>query len=222
MCHQTPMVEVGVAGKRVSLYNKVTADFADDIVLRHLKPSGLWRRLRERVAVAFDRLLAAEPPAPIERHTLHARDQAVCDFLGPQKRIATEACGEIDPLDIDEYLSHDGFAAARKLLADNQPEFIIQSIKDSGLRGRGGAGFPTGNKWAITRKAAGDSKYIICNGDEGDPGAFMDRMILESFPYRVLEGMIIASLAVGAGEGILYIRHEYPLAVQRIKAAIAR
>ena len=126
----------------------------------------------------------------------------------------------MEPLSLEDYLSHDGFKALETCLKERTPEQIITEMKASGLRGRGGAGFPTGQKWEATRAAADPVKYIICNGDEGDPGAFMDRMILESFPFRVLEGMVIASRAVGSHEGILYIRAEYPLATKRIRAAI--
>jgi NADH-quinone oxidoreductase subunit F len=159
---------------------------------------------------------------PVEEHALHGRDPVISEFLTPQRRIATEFCGAVNPLDIDDYIANDGFVAARKVVAENNPDTVIEAIKASGLRGRGGAGFPTGEKWARTRAVPGEIKYIICNGDEGDPGAFMDRMLLESFPYRVIEGMLIASLAVGAHEGILYIRHEYPLALKQIRAAVVR
>jgi NADH-quinone oxidoreductase subunit F len=123
---------------------------------------------------------------------------------------------------LDAYLQHGGFEALKKVLATLGAEETITLMKTSGLRGRGGAGFPVGEKWAVTRGSPGDVKYMICNGDEGDPGAFMDRMILESYPYRVLEGMAIAAYCVGAREGFLYIRAEYPLAVRRIREAIAR
>jgi len=225
MCHRTPMIEVSVGGKTVSFFDKVQKESATDIVRKYVRPRGLWRRLRQSALDTLEDLFPPEPeeqspPAQIHRHARDARDQAVCDFLGPQKRISTEHGGMLDPLDLDEYLAKDGFVAVRKALAENNPSAIIEAIKSSGLRGRGGAGFPTGIKWSRTRASAGEHKYVICNGDEGDPGAFMDRMILESFPYRVIEGMIIASLAVGASEGIFYIRHEYPLAVERIRAAI--
>jgi NADH-quinone oxidoreductase subunit F len=131
----------------------------------------------------------------------------------------------MDPLDYDEYLAHDGFAALRDAVTGKRsPQDLIGEMKAAGLRGRGGAGFPTGVKWEMVRAAAasgaGDGKYVICNGDEGDPGAFMDRMLLESFPYRIIEGLAIAAYAVGAHEGIFYIRAEYPLAVTRVRHAI--
>ncbi len=221
MCYQTPMVEVTRGGKLLTMYGKVSAREADAIVRRHVQPKGYFRRITGMFSTAFDRLLTDEVDhEPIERHALDTRDGPVCEFLGPQKRIATEENGNVAPLDIEEYISFGGFAATRKALLEQQPEQLIETVKGSGLRGRGGAGFPTGIKWERVRASAGDVKYIICNGDEGDPGAFMDRMILESFPYRVIEGMIVASRAIGATEGILYIRHEYPLAVERIRQAI--
>jgi NADH-quinone oxidoreductase subunit F len=215
--HQAPLVEVTTGGRRLSLYAKVEPDAAAEIVRRHVRPRGMWARLRQGAAVAVERVSAADRPEP---RALEPRDRSVREFVDPQKRIATEFCGELDPLDLEEYLSHEGFAAAKKVLTESNPAALIETIKSSGLRGRGGAGFPTGEKWSRTRAAPGDVKYIICNGDEGDPGAFMDRMLLESFPYRVIEGMLIASLAVGATEGILYIRHEYPLALKQIREAI--
>jgi NADH-quinone oxidoreductase subunit F len=227
MCHRTPMVEVNVGGKPVAFYDRVQGASAKEIVRRHVRPRALWRRLRQTAADAvesvFPPLAEDEPPnVEVQKHSRDIRDPAVCEFLGPQKRISTEFGGMLEPLNLAGYITHGGFEAAKTALAQNKPLEIIETIKTSGLRGRGGAGFPTGVKWARTRASVGDRKYIICNGDEGDPGAFMDRMILESFPYRVIEGMIIASLAVGASEGIFYIRHEYPLAVERIRQAIPK
>lgn len=221
MCHQTPMVEITRNGKTLHLYAKVTGAEAGQIVRRHFRPRGVAARLKSFFTDSIDRLLADDAPEQrIDRHAIDVRDPPVCSFLSPQKRIATEECGNLDPLDLDEYLRHEGFVASRKALNDLTPDQIIDSVRMSGLRGRGGAGFPTGEKWAKVRASKGEAKYLICNGDEGDPGAFMDRMILESFPYRVIEGMIIAAKAVGATQGILYIREEYPLAVQRIQKAI--
>ena len=137
-----------------------------------------------------------------------------------QKRIVLENCGEIDPLNIDDYLARDGYRALDRCRTQLSPEQVIAAITESGLRGRGGAGFPTGRKWALGRAQAGPVKYVVCNGDEGDPGAFMDRAVLESDPHRVLEGLAIAAYAIGATEGYLYIRAEYPLAVRHVRAAI--
>jgi NADH-quinone oxidoreductase subunit F len=136
-------------------------------------------------------------------------------------RFILKNCGLIDPEDINEYIAGSGYAAARKVYKEFTAEEICQIILESGLRGRGGAGFPTGRKWDITRKQISDKKYIICNGDEGDPGAFMDRSLMEGNPHSVLEGMLIAAKAIGADEGYIYVRTEYPLAVKRIRQAVA-
>ncbi len=223
MCHQTPLVEVVPRGQqRPTLYAKVTPSEAAGIVQRHFKPQGLAGRVKAAWSVAMDRLLTDEAWEPVTRYAIDTRDAPVCAFLGRQERIATEYCGSLDPLDLDEYLAHDGFVALRKAVGEMEPSAIVDEVIASGLRGRGGAGFPTGRKWATVRAAKGSPKYVVCNGDEGDPGAFMDRMLLESYPYRVLEGMAIAAKAVGANEGVLYIRAEYPLAVKRIREAIRR
>ena len=141
-------------------------------------------------------------------------------FFTRQKRIVLENTGIIDPERIEEYIAADGYSALHKALtAMSRPEVIAQ-VSNSGLRGRGGAGYPTGLKWSMVAKATGPTKYVICNADEGDPGAFMDRSVLESDPHRVLEGMAIAAYAVGASHGYIYVRSEYPLAVQRLKVAI--
>ena len=221
MCHQTPLVELVPAGGGPSrLFAKVQAEDAADIVLSQFRPKGVMRRIAYRTTRWLDRLMTDEVPDPIVDRAIDARENQVCAFLGPQQRVATEYCGQIDPTDLDEYLRHEGFKALRHCLERLSPKEIIGQAKESGLRGRGGAGFPTGTKWAAVHAAKGSKKYIICNGDEGDPGAFMDRMLLESFPYRIIEGMAIAAKAVGANEGIFYIRAEYPLAVRRIREAL--
>lgn len=141
-------------------------------------------------------------------------------FFGKQQLIALANRGIIDPENIDEYIGRDGYKALAKALTSMTPEETIEEIKRSGLRGRGGAGFPTGRKWELCRNAPGDEKYIICNCDEGDPGAFMDRSIMESDPHAVLEGMLIGARAIGAGHGFVYIRNEYPLALERLQKAM--
>ena len=143
-------------------------------------------------------------------------------FYKKQLRIALRNCGFINPENIDEYIARDGYVALGKALVEMTPEEVIKEIMDSGLRGRGGGGFPTGLKWQITRKVQAPQKYVVCNADEGDPGAFMDRSIMEGNPHSVLEGMMIAGLAAGSDEGYIYVRAEYPLAVSRLKAAIAK
>ncbi|MBD3380168.1 MAG: NADH-quinone oxidoreductase subunit NuoF [Candidatus Omnitrophica bacterium] len=141
-------------------------------------------------------------------------------FFGKQMRIALRNCGIIDPESIDDYLALRGYEALARVLSSMSPEEVVEEVKRSGLRGRGGAGFPTGLKWDFTRKAAGEKKYVICNADEGDPGAFMDRSAIEGDPHTVLEGIIIGGYAVGASRGIIYIRAEYPLAIRRLEKAI--
>ena len=141
-------------------------------------------------------------------------------FYKKQKRIALKNCGVIDPEQIDEYIAFDGYKALEKVLLEMTPEDVIKEITNSGLRGRGGAGFPTGKKWELTRIAKGTQKYVVCNADEGDPGAFMDRSILEGDPHSVLEAMMIAGYSIGANKGYIYVRAEYPIAVQRFQIAI--
>ena len=142
------------------------------------------------------------------------------NFYKKQKRIALKNCGVIDPENIDEYIAFDGYKALEKVLFSMTPDEVIEEISNSGLRGRGGAGFPTGKKWSFTKMAKGDQKYVVCNADEGDPGAFMDRSILEGDPHCVVEAMMIAGFAVGANKGYIYVRAEYPIAVKRFQKAI--
>lgn len=141
-------------------------------------------------------------------------------FYEPQERIALRNCGVIDPLEIDEYIARDGYIALATMLQDKTPQDVIDIMKESGLRGRGGGGFPTGLKWQFAANNDADQKYVICNADEGDPGAFMDRAILEGDPHAVLEAMALCGYAIGATEGYVYIRAEYPLAIERLKNAI--
>ena len=250
MCHREPLVEVVESDGAVALYGNVTAETAQQIARRHIRPRHVSTWVRWRV----DGLKGSQagyplgPPAPQD------------GYLAKQKRIVLENCGNIDPLNIDDYLARDGYRALamlgaqslrgsqeatvpmgddrsltvaapmRFLSRDRQgavvaervlsSDDVIAAISGSGLRGRGGAGFPTGRKWALGRAQADPVKYVICNGDEGDPGAFMDRLVLESDPHRVLEGLAIAAYAIGAAEGFLYIRAEYPQAVRHTRAAI--
>jgi len=222
MCHRTPMVEVALPGRGAEFYAGLAPAQAGALMEHYFRARGVLRRAGRIWTRVLDGLLLDEPPPEQEvaRYSINRRDPDVQAFLEHQVHIATEHFGVLDPLDLDEYLAHDGFAALRRALALS-PEELVSTIEKSGLRGRGGAGFPTGQKWRTARRQPGDVKYVICNGDEGDPGAFMDRMILESFPYRVIEGLALADLAVGAHEGIFYVRHEYPLAVRRLRAAIA-
>ena len=205
LCHREPMVEV-VNGKGTSIYGNLTAETARALVLHHLRPRSLVTRARWSLARKADTAANLFDATP---------------YLGSQKRIVLENCGEIDPLNLDDYLARDGYRALRACRENMTPAEAVAAIQDSGLRGRGGAGFPTGRKWELGRSQPGDTKYVICNGDEGDPGAFMDRAVLESDPHRVLEGLAIAAYAIGANDGFLYIRAEYPMAVRHVRAAIA-
>ena len=218
--YQAPLLEVIVNGGSFR-YGAVHPEHVGSILRRHIQPEG---RLRQAGQALLNRMeeLVEQGPAPdgVVRYAQEIRDETTLRYTGAQCRIATEHAGEVSPLDLDGYLAREGFEALRRCVEEWSPEEIIAQIEASGLRGRGGAGFPTGVKWARVREAAGDRKVVICNGDEGDPGAFMDRMILESFPFRVLEGMAIAAVAVGAEEGIFYVRAEYPLATRRVREAI--
>ncbi len=248
MCHRTPLVEVVVPGKPGTFYAGLEPAQAQNLVLRHFRPRGLRQRFARVWTRALDNLLVdEEPEGSIGQRAMSVHEPQVAAFLGKQVHLATEGFGILDPLDLQEYVARGGFAGLRRALGlrsaecgvrhekprprtgaaegDTElpslsPEQILQTIERSGLRGRGGAGFSTGAKWRLARQQASDIKYVICNGDEGDPGAFMDRMLLESFPYRIIEGLAIAAVAVGAHEGFFYIRHEYPLAVKRVRAAI--
>lgn len=222
MCHQTPLIELIPRGGESRLYARVQPEDVRNIILHHFRPQGLVQRLTYRLGKWIENLHSDEQEDPVVAHALDVREQAVCSFLGPQRHIATECCGNLDPLDLDEYLRYDGFTALRRCLESLPPEGILDEVEQSGLRGRGGAGFPTHLKWRKARAATADVKYVVCNGDEGDPGAFMDRMLLESFPYRIIEGMAIAARAIGANEAIFYIRAEYPLALKRIREALHR
>jgi NADH:ubiquinone oxidoreductase subunit F (NADH-binding)/NADH:ubiquinone oxidoreductase subunit E/NAD-dependent dihydropyrimidine dehydrogenase PreA subunit len=236
-CYRTPMVEVAVPGSSSVTYAGLTLTQAGDLVQKHFHPRGLTHRVSRLWTRVLDGLLMEDTPVvpEAERPALSRDGAGDRAFFNRQVHIAMEHYGRLDPLDLNECLAHDGFAALARCLGVKSPksevqspkcdplspEDIIKTIENSGLRGRGGAGFPTGQKWRMVRKQPAETKYVICNGDEGDPGAFMDRMILESFPYRVIEGLAIAAVAVGAHEAVFYIRHEYPQALRRVKAALA-
>ena len=222
MCHQTPLLEVVLPDQSSFLYARVQPEDAKAIVVRHFGVKWPHQKLSNAVSGALDRLLTDEKWEPVTRYSIHTRDQAVSDFLSRQIHVATEHCGHIDPTDLDEYVRNDGFKALEKVLKELTPEAVIAQIETSGLRGRGGAGFPTHVKWSAVRAEKGEKKHIVCNGDEGDPGAFMDRMLMESYPYRIIEGMIVAARCVGAEEGYLYIRAEYPLAIKRVTEALEK
>ena len=200
-CEKGPIVKIVPDN---TFYVQVTPEDADEIVQEHL--------IKGR---KVNRLLYVNP----ETHE-KVQDSKHINFYQKQLRIALRNCGFINPENIEEYIARDGYAALGKALTEMTPEQVIQEIMDSGLRGRGGGGFPTGLKWRLTRKVQAPQKYVVCNADEGDPGAFMDRSILEGDPHSVVEAMAINGYCTGASKGLVYIRAEYPLAVERLKIAI--
>ncbi|HBL76875.1 MAG: NADH dehydrogenase [Bacteroidetes bacterium GWF2_42_66] len=189
----------------------------DNTFYTQVTPKDVWEIVEEHIVKGrkVKHLLYKDPK---NDHLIP--DATGMDFYKKQIRIALRNCGFINPENVEEYIARDGYAALGTCLSEKTPEEVIQVVKDSGLRGRGGGGFPTGLKWELTRKAAGDQKYVVCNADEGDPGAFMDRSILEGDPHSVIEAMAICGYCVGADKGLVYIRAEYPLAIQRLKVAI--
>ncbi len=190
LCGEGPLVKIASDD---TLYQNVDEDAAQKIVRQHLLDG---KKVENN---------ALDPANP---------------FFSSQLKIVLENFGRINAERIEEYIAVDGYEALAKALTEMKPDEVIDEIRKSGLRGRGGAGYPTGLKWGIVRKAASDQKYVICNADEGDPGAFMDRSVLEGDPHRILEGMAIAAYAVGANQGYIYIRAEYPLAIERLRLAI--
>ena len=201
LCALGPIMIVYPEG---SFYSQVKVEDIPEIVEEHL--------LKGRIVT---RLLYDETVTPDEIKSLNDTT-----FYAKQKRVALRNCGVIDPENIDEYIAFDGYQALAKCLTEYTPEQVIQVVKDSGLRGRGGGGFPTGLKWSFTAANQADQKYVVCNADEGDPGAFMDRSVLEGDPHCIIEAMAICGYATGATEGYVYVRAEYPIAVNRLQIAI--
>jgi NADH-quinone oxidoreductase subunit F len=220
MSYLAPLIEVVMADGSSFRYAEVQPTDAKAIVLRHFNPKQIGRKIKNAVSIMFDKILTEKAWEPVTRYSIDVRDQAMAGFLDKQLHIATEHYGGIDPVDLDEYIRNNGFEALQKSLKQMGPAEVISEIEKSGLRGRGGAGFPTYLKWSVVRSKQSDRKYVVCNGDEGDPGAFMDRMLMESYPYRIIEGITIAAYSVGANEGYFYIRAEYPLAIRRMSQAI--
>jgi len=220
ICNQVPLMEIHKPGEKPAFYAKIKPQEVREIVNKHFKAAGSLQRMKNRMFSMVENLVLNEVPREVNRYDLDEVNTPVSDFLAGQINIATEHRGHLKPSDLDEYQKLGGFDALEKCLLNYSAETVVDIILESGLRGRGGAGFLTGQKWQFVHYAKADKKYVICNGDEGDPGAFMDRMLLESYPFRVIEGIIIAAYAVGADEGVLYIRAEYPLAVSRIKEAL--
>ena len=202
-CEMGPLVIIYPEG---TFYVRVTPEDVPEIVEEHLLKGRIVNRLLYRAPVTDEQI-----PAYKE-----------ITFYKKQKRVALRNCGSINPENIQEAIARNGYEALAKVLFEMTPEQVIEEIKLSGLRGRGGGGFPTGTKWEFCRRSPGDLKYLICNADEGDPGAFMDRSVLEGDPHSVLEGMAIAAYAIGCREGYIYCRAEYPLAIRRLQIAIAQ
>ena len=202
LCAMGPIVIVYPEG---AFYSHIKAEDVDEIVSEHLVKGRIVRHLLCKEAVE-------------EEGATKSLDEV--DFYKKQKRVALRNCGVIDPEKIDEYIAFDGYKALAKVLTEMKPQEVIDTIKASGLRGRGGAGFPTGMKWQFAANSVSDQKYVCCNADEGDPGAFMDRSILEGDPNAVVEAMAIAGYAIGASQGYVYVRAEYPIAVKRLQVAI--
>lgn len=200
-CEMGPLVRVEPGG---ILYTRVKPEDAADLVTALMEG-------KEPV----DRLLYRHPVTG----TVYAEEHEI-PFYHNQERTVLGNCGVIDPEELREYIAKGGYQALAKVITEMKPAEVCQEILKSGLRGRGGGGFPTGRKWEATLMSPGDKKYVVCNGDEGDPGAFMDRSVMEGDPHKVLEGMAIAGFAVGADEGYIYVRAEYPLAIQRLKKAV--
>lgn len=200
-CEKGPIVKVLPDN---TFYTQVTPADCDEIVAEHIYKG---RKV--------NRLLYTDP-----ENQEHVSDSKHMGFYRKQIRIALRNCGFIDPENIEEYIARDGYAALGKVLLEMTPEQVLDDLIKSGLRGRGGGGFPTGLKWQLTRKVQADQKYVVCNADEGDPGAFMDRSILEGDPHSVLEAMAINGFCTGATKGLIYIRAEYPLAINRLKIAL--
>jgi len=220
VCNQTPLMEIITVDNNHSRYTNVNRHQVEEILLKHIKPRKLRNKIKYNINDLIDSFLSDEKQSGQINIPSELREKYLNNFLNHQVHIATLNSGILSPESIEEYISSGGFEALRKCISEADQESIIKTITASGLRGRGGAGFPTGKKWSISRKSAGNPKYVVCNGDEGDPGAFMDRMLLESFPFRIIEGMVIAGYATGSSIGIFYIRAEYPLAVSRIRLAL--
>ena len=206
LCALGPVVIVHPDG---TFYSMVQPEDVDEIVSEHL----LKGRVVERLVYKD----TGEEATEVDVANLSLNDTA---FYKTQNRVVLRNCGVIDPEDINEYIAMDGYAALGKVLTEMTPQEVIDVISDSGLRGRGGGGFPTGRKWALTAPNQADQKYVVCNADEGDPGAFMDRSILEGDPHALIEAMAIAGYAIGATQGYVYVRAEYPIAVNRLRIAI--
>ncbi|OPZ88293.1 MAG: NADP-reducing hydrogenase subunit HndC [bacterium ADurb.Bin429] len=221
-CFLEPLIDAVIPGKARVTYAGVTVEDVPDLLDAVLAGAVYAKRALARETAECLLIEDCAEPYPADANLEGVPAYDAVPFFHGQLHLAMRNCGYLDPTSIDEYIARGGYAAAARALTTMTPEQIIEAIKTSGLRGRGGGGFPTGRKWESCRKAHGTPKYVVCNADEGDPGAYMDRSILESDPHSVLEGMIIGSFAVGANQGFIYVREEYPLAVERLRHAITQ
>ena len=227
-CNQVPLIDVATPEGDIVRYPNIKPDEVKEILLHHFRPSSRWRRWRNTVLNQIDTFHTDQTWDNILFVPEKERTQSINTFLGGQFRISTEGYGRLNPLDLEEYISMGGFEALKKTVTEMSPQQVIDEVLKSGIRGRGGGGFLTGRKWKLVAESSQlstancqlSTPIVICNGDEGDPGAFMDRILLESYPLRVIEGMMVAGYAVGAKEGVFYIRAEYPQAVIRIRKAL--
>jgi NADH-quinone oxidoreductase subunit F len=218
--YEAPLLDI-ISGQGARFrYARVRVQDVGEILHEHFKPGKLFKRITTSAQLLLERFYTGDVFEQVTRYPSSPRQIHDSLVRAGEITIATEHAGELNPLDVDIYREHGGFIGLRKCLSDNKPENIIRILEKSGLRGRGGAGFPTAVKWSGVRRQNSDVKYVICNGDEGDPGAFMDRMLIESFPFRIIEGIVIAGYTVNAKACYIYIRAEYPLAVQRMNQAI--
>ena len=220
VCNQVPLLEIHKKNEHPVFYSKIKVGEIKEVVHEHFRPQRKRDRLKTNFFNFFDRIASNQDSISLKRYSSNIKESPITEFLDGQINIATEFRGVLGPTDIEEYKKLGGFSAFNRAMKELSPDEIIDQIEKSGLRGRGGAGFPTSKKWKLVKNEKSDIKYIICNGDEGDPGAFMDRMLLESYPFRVIEGILIAAFATGAQKGLFYIRAEYPLAVERIREAL--
>jgi len=221
MCHRVPLIEITDPDGTRSMYGNVTPAAVGAILRRHIRPGSPIAAVRSGLRRGWQLLTKDEAWDHALDYYVHPAAPAAEAFLAPQVHIVTAEYGRMDPTSIDEYRARGGYTSLARALRSMTPREVIDTVHDSGLRGRGGAGFSAGLKWDLVSRQTDEVKYLICNGDEGDPGAFMDRMLLEAYPHRILEGIAIAAYAVGAHEAFLYIRQEYPLAVQHMSDAIA-
>ncbi|MCA1809083.1 MAG: NAD(P)H-dependent oxidoreductase subunit E [Kiritimatiellia bacterium] len=221
LCYEEPLLEIVMRDRPSKLYTRVKPEHIPAIFHKHFPSSTRLERFRQHLRQWLEQLYTDDTPPTARHFAVDARDPQLASYLDPQMHLATESSGLLDPVSLDEYCGAGGFEGLVRALRTLKPADIMDQIEHSGLRGRGGGGYPTGRKWREVAAAPGRPKFIVCNGDEGDPGAFMDRMLLESYPFRVIEGMLIAARAVGAGQGFLYIRTEYPLALRRMEQALA-